>query len=145
MHNDIDRLKRDAAGKVTLPPIETAHAGRVIDHEVARFTGWLASRDMLPAISALRAHADTTARRILEEHEPFFESPSPDDRERVRRVTQAVVNRLLHQPTTNLKRIPSSRESRRYAQALLELFGLDPTAATSHPARHRSTRYAANS
>ncbi len=132
---DIEDLKRAVAGKTTVSAAETDRAVRVVDHEVDRFMAWLASRDAVPAISALREHGNTTVRRVLEEHEPLFESPSPGDRERVRMVAHAVVNRLLHEPTRRLKGSPGSAASHGYAQTLLELFGLDPTAPTPYQGR----------
>jgi glutamyl-tRNA reductase len=103
----------------------------VIDREVARFTAWLASLDGVPAISALREHAEAAVERVLHEHEPLWESLSPADRERVGMVAHAVLNRFLHEPTMRLKRTPGSETSRMYIRALRELFGLDTTASPS--------------
>jgi hypothetical protein len=47
-------------------------------------------------------------------------------------VAQTVANRLLHEPTRGLKSIHSGGESQGHAQALLEVFGLDPTAPTPY-------------
>jgi glutamyl-tRNA reductase len=129
---DIDDLKPDGAGDASVPAAMRDRATGVIDHEVARFIAWLASLDVVPAISALREHAETMVQRVLAEHEPHWESLSPDDRERVGMVAHAVVNRLLHEPTMRLKRLPRSRASRSNVQAVQELFGLDGAAATSN-------------
>jgi glutamyl-tRNA reductase len=125
---DIEDLKRDVADDATVRAEGTDRAGPLIDHEVARFTAWLESLDVVPAISALRQHAETAVEQVLNEHEPLWESLSPDDRKRVAMVAHAVVNRLLHEPTMRLKRMPGSETSRTYAQALRQLFGLDPAA-----------------
>ncbi len=128
---DIDDLKRDVAGDATASAAGTDRARRVIDHEVARFTAWLASLDGVPAISALREHAQAAVEQVLHEHEPLWESLSPADRERVGMVAHTVVNRFLHEPTMRLKRTPRSETSRTYVHALRELYGLDPTAPKS--------------
>jgi glutamyl-tRNA reductase len=127
---DLDDLKRAVAGDDT-SATWTDHAGRVIDHEVARFTAWLASLDQVPAISALREHAEAVAEQVLREHESLCESLSPADRKRVGLVAHAIVNRFLHQPTMRLKRVPGSETSRIRAHALHELFGLDASAPAS--------------
>jgi glutamyl-tRNA reductase len=129
---DIDDLKPDGAGDASVSAAMRDRATGVIDHEVVRFIAWLASLDVIPAISALREHAETMVQRVLAEHEPHWESLSPDDRERVGMVAHAVVNRLLHEPTMRLKRTPGSRASRSNVQAVQELFGLDGAAATSN-------------
>jgi glutamyl-tRNA reductase len=103
----------------------------VIDHEVARFTAWLASLDQVPAISALREHAEAVVEQVLREHESLRESLSPADRKRVGLVAHAIVNRFLHQPTMRLKRAPGSETSRIQAHALRELFGLDASVPAS--------------
>jgi glutamyl-tRNA reductase len=126
---DIDDLKREVTGDATASAVGTDRVKRVIDHEVARFTAWLSSLDGVPAISALREHAETAVEQVLHEHEPLWESLSPADRERVGMVAHAVVNRFLHEPTMRLKRTPGSETSRIYAYALQELFGLDTTRA----------------
>jgi glutamyl-tRNA reductase len=121
---DIDDLKRAVAGDDP-SATWTDHAGRVIDHEVARFTAWLASLDQVPAISAVREHAEAVVEQVLREHEPLWESLSPADRKRVGLVAHAIVNRFLHQPTMRLKRSPGSETSRIQVHALRELFSLD--------------------
>jgi glutamyl-tRNA reductase len=128
---DIDDLKRDVAGDHTASAAGADRAGRVIDHEVARFTAWLASLDGVPAISALREHAEAAVEQVLHENEPLWESLSPADRERVAKVAHAVLNRFLHEPTMRLKRTPGGETSRMYVHALRELFGLDTTASPS--------------
>lgn len=128
---DIDDLKREVECDATAPAAGTDHARRVLDHEVARFTAWLASLDGVPAISALREHAEAAVERVLNEHESLWESLSPADRERVGMVAHAVVNRFLHEPTMRLKRAPDSAASRIYVHALRELYGLDATSPTS--------------
>jgi len=128
---DIEDLKRDVAGDATTSAAGTDRARLMIDHEVARFTAWLASLDGVPAISALREHAEAAVEQVLHEHKPLWESLSPADRERVGMVAHAVVNRFLHEPTMRLKRTPRGETSRIYVHTLRELFGLDTTAPTS--------------
>jgi glutamyl-tRNA reductase len=128
---DIDDLKRDVAGDATASASWTDRAGRVIDDEVGRFTAWLATLDVVPAISALREQAEAAVALVLQEHEPLWESLSPNDRKRVGMVAHAVANRFLHEPTMRLKRTPGSEASRTDVDALRALFGLDAAAPTS--------------
>jgi glutamyl-tRNA reductase len=50
---------------------------------------------------------------------------SPQEQERFDRLTQSLVNKLLHLPTTRLKSLdPASREGARRLDAVRELFAL---------------------
>jgi len=124
---DMDDLRGEAARSVDLHAAGTVAATSVIDREVDRFQEWLAARDLVPAISALRHRATATADEVLREQAAFWECQSAGDRELVAMVVHAVVNRLLHAPTVRLKRVSGSPASTAYVQALRELFGLDWT------------------
>ena len=135
---DIDDLKRAVAGD-DASATWTDHAGRVIENEVARFTAWLASRDQVPAISALREQAEAVVEQVLREHEPLWEYLSPADRERVGLVARAIVNRFMHQPTMRLKRTPGNETSRLHVHALGELFGLGTQQRPRQATRSKET------
>jgi glutamyl-tRNA reductase len=128
---DMDDLRGALAGEVNGHNAGSVRSTPVIDREVVRFQEWLATRDVVPAISALRDRAETTADQVLREHAASWECISPNDRELVAVVAHAVVNRLLHEPTVRLKRVSGSPASTAYVQALRELFGLDGTAPGS--------------
>jgi glutamyl-tRNA reductase len=61
---DIEDLKRHSAGDPKASAAGADRAARVIDHEVARFTAWLASLDGIPAIAALREHAEAAVEQV---------------------------------------------------------------------------------
>jgi glutamyl-tRNA reductase len=124
---DMDDLKREAAREVNPHDGVSGRASSVIDREVERFQEWLATRDVVPAISALRDRAEAVADQVLREQAACWESVSPEDRELVAMVAHAVVNRLLHEPTVRLKRVSGSPTSAAYVQSLRELFGLEWT------------------
>src|SRR5436190_4550299 len=130
---DIDDLKRAVDESAPLHPAGLERADRILEHEVARLMAWLAGLEATPAISALREHADRAVQVILREHEPFWESPSAHDRERLRLVAHAVVNRLLHEPTMRLKHASGNGSSRADVQALMELFGVAAPGRVQRP------------
>lgn len=116
---DIDDIKAQASAD-TAPP---GHMSAVIEHEVRRFQTWLASLDVVPAISALRAHGAAAARETLAEAASQWESLSTRDRERVEMVARAVVSRMLHQPTMALRAAAGTDAAAGYAQAIQDLLG----------------------
>jgi glutamyl-tRNA reductase len=128
---DMDDLSGEAAREVNGHDSRSVRSTPVIDREVERFQEWLATRDVVPAISALRNCAEATADQVLREYAASWEWLSAKDQERVAVVAHTVVKRLLHEPTVTLKRVSGSPASHAYVQALRELFGLDGTAEST--------------
>ncbi len=77
-------------------------------------------------------------RQVLRENEGRWESLSDADRQRVEQMARAVVSRLLHEPTTRLKRPTSDDAAYVHLQALRELFGLDVGPIAEQDAEVRS-------
>ncbi len=128
---DMDDLRGEAAREVNGDDSRSVRSTPVIDREVERFQEWLATREVVPAIKALRDRAEATADQVLREHAASWECMSAKDRELVAVVAHTVVNRLLHEPTVRLKRVSGSPASTPYVQALRELFVLDGTAQST--------------
>jgi len=120
--DDVQKIvERNASGREA----EAARAERIIEAELDRFERWLASLEVVPAISALRERADEIVRRVLAENDPRWESLSEADRERLAAMAKAIASRLLHEPTLRMKRAAGNDDAYLYVSALRELFGLD--------------------
>jgi glutamyl-tRNA reductase len=122
---DMDDLQRTVARNLDVQEAEAARARTVIDEELQRFDRWLSTLDVVPTIAALRERGEEVVQHVLRENEGRWESLSDADRERVELMTRAVVSRLLHEPTTRLKRPADEDAAYVHLQALRELFGLD--------------------
>jgi len=109
---------------------EARSAEAVIEEEIQRFAEWLGSLEVLPTIVALRAHADAIVDGVLEENERRWESLSERDRDRMEALARTVANRLMHEPTLQLKRRARPPGDRVHARIglLRELFGLEDLA-----------------
>ncbi len=122
---DMDDLQRTVARNLDVQEAEAARARTVINEELHRFDRWLSTLDAVPTIAALRERGEEVVQQVLRENEGRWESLSEADRDRVELMTRAVVNRLLHEPTTRLKRPADEDAAYVHLQALRELFGLD--------------------
>jgi glutamyl-tRNA reductase len=122
---DMDDLQQAVARNLSGREAEAERAASLIDEELERFERWLRSLDVVPTISALRERADQVVEQVLRENESRWESLSPADRERLAAMAQALVNRLLHEPTLRLKGAAGEESSYRYVHALRELFALE--------------------
>jgi glutamyl-tRNA reductase len=122
---DMDDLQRTVARNLDVQEAEASRARTIVDDELERFDRWLATLDVVPTIAALRERGEQVVQQVLRENEGRWESLSQADRERVELMARAVVSRLLHDPTTRLKRPTDEDAAYVHLQALRELFGLD--------------------
>jgi glutamyl-tRNA reductase len=125
---DMDDLQRAVAQRRSVREAESARAQTIVDGEVERFEGWLASLDVVPTIAGLRARGEQVVDAVLRENEARWESLSDADRERLQTMASAIVARLLHEPTLRLRGSVGEEEAYVKVQALRELFGLDEAA-----------------
>ncbi len=135
---DMDDLQRTVARNLDVQEAEASRARTVIEEELQRFDRWLSTLDVVPTITALRERGEQVVQQVLRENEGRWESLSETDRERVELMARAVVNRLLHDPTTRLKRSTDEDAAYVHLQALRELFGLDAAPIAEGEAEVRS-------
>jgi glutamyl-tRNA reductase len=131
---DVDDLQAVVARNLQVRAAEARAADAIVEEEIKRFAGWLGSLEVLPTISALRTHGEDIVASVLAENESRFDA---GDRERVRALARAVMQRLLHEPTLRMKGGGDGRTHARM-QLVRELFGLEDaeeeTAADAEPA-----------
>jgi glutamyl-tRNA reductase len=104
---------------------EVTRAEQIVEEEVVRFGTWHRSRGAVPTIVALRQRFEAVRRAELERLEPKLSSLPPEARSRVEDVTRLIIEKLLLQPTEQLKRTDDNERVAQYTEALTRLFGLD--------------------
>jgi glutamyl-tRNA reductase len=105
---------------------ELASAEAIVDHEVARFSAWLQSREIVPTIVALRQRFENIRQAELRRLEPKLGSLTPEARAKVEEVTRLLVEKLLLTPTEHLKTVGDETLVVARAEALHRLFDLTP-------------------
>jgi glutamyl-tRNA reductase len=128
---DIDDLQRLVERNLSGRETEARRAEALVDHELARFTRWLESLEVLPTITALRARGEEIARQVLRENEGRWKSLDEADRERLELVASTIAKRLLDRPILKLKGRGDEPTTYAYLQALRELFGLESDARSA--------------
>ena len=88
------------------------------------FRAWQLSLDVVPAISSLRARAESIRREELERAQGRLASLSPSQRRAVEALTSQIVAKLLHHPTVRMKEAAAAADGVLYADAVRHLFGL---------------------
>jgi glutamyl-tRNA reductase len=129
---DMDGLQRTVRQNLVVRRAEARRAEEIVEEEIQTFARWLGSLEVLPTLSALRAHGDAVVDALMAENAGRWESLSEADRDRVELLARTVVKRLLHEPTARVKGLePEQRHAR--LQLLRELFGLEEAAAPEEP------------
>jgi glutamyl-tRNA reductase len=105
---------------------EASEAEKIVGQEVARFTSWLNSRGAVPTIVALRQRFESIRQSELRRLEPKLASLPPDARARVEEITRLILEKLLINPTEQLKSTSDSSTVAAYTDALNRLFSLTP-------------------
>lgn len=122
---NIDDLQAIVRENLERRGTEIGRADQIVDEEVLKFTNWQRSRDAVPTIIALRQHFEGIRKAELERLEPKLAALSPDARARVEEITRLMVEKLLLQPTEQLKNAGDAHLVSQYAAALSRLFALE--------------------
>ncbi|OBG00852.1 glutamyl-tRNA reductase [Mycolicibacter sinensis] len=123
---DMERIQREPSAQVARSDADAAHG--IVAREVATYLAGQRMAEVTPTVTALRQRAAdvVTAELLRLDHRlPNLETAQ---REEVARTVRRVVDKLLHAPTVRVKQLASSPGGDSYAEALRELFELDPTA-----------------
>ena len=101
---------------------EIAAVRELIDDEVRRFAATTQSRKVEPLAAAFRRDVD--AMRIAEV-DRLASSLDDETRAHIDAATKAIINKLLHQPMTELRTSAGTPRGERLAAALQDLFGTE--------------------
>lgn len=117
LHSVAQRNRAERAGIVD-------EVMEILDEEYRDFQQWVKNFRMTPMITSLRHRVEGLRELELQRFwSKHGESFTPEQRELISDMTHALVNKILHQPTSELKRMPSAQQEH-HASALKELFGL---------------------
>jgi glutamyl-tRNA reductase len=122
---DIDDLEAVVEAGLAGRRREGEAAEAMVAQEAERFGSWLASRDVVPAITELRARAEEIRRAELARAQGKLDRLSDADRHAVESLTAQIVNKLLHLPTVRMKEAAAGANGAVYADAVRRLFGLE--------------------
>jgi glutamyl-tRNA reductase len=121
---NIDDLRAIVQENLARRSGELARAEAIVEQEVARFTAWMQSREIVPTVIALRERFETIRRAELQRLEPKLAGLPPEARRRIDEVTRLIVEKLLLTPTEQLKSASDEAMIVAYADALNRLFRL---------------------
>jgi glutamyl-tRNA reductase len=126
---NVDDLQSIVHENLTRRGAEIARAEGIVAEELARFTSWHRSRRAIPTVVALRQRFDEIRRAELRRLEAKLGGLTPDARMRIEEVTRLIVEKLLLEPTEQLKALPDEETQAAYTEAVNRLFRLSDDAA----------------
>ena len=125
-YHDIDSLNIIVEQNVTKRREEIPKVEKIIEEELDSFFEWYNSLQSAPTIKSIRDHFDEIRAEEVEKNINKFSS---EDREKLEIVTKRIINKILHHPTIELRKINESgtgaEEAATKMGIIKSLFGID--------------------
>jgi len=122
---DIDDLKEVVTANQQEREKEARKAEAIIDEEVNQFLHWLDNLEVVPTIKQLRDHAEAIRQAELQKTLGKLKNLSDKDKQAIERLTQAIVNKLLHGPSVMLKQTEQNGAGSPVVETIRKMFNLD--------------------
>jgi glutamyl-tRNA reductase len=123
---DMDRVQREPSARAAATDAEQAR--QIVASEVAAYLAGQRMAEVTPTVTALRQRAADVVEAELLRLENRLPGLDASQRDEVAHTVRRVVDKLLHAPTVRVKQLASAPGGDSYAEALRELFELDPQA-----------------
>jgi glutamyl-tRNA reductase len=121
----VDDLNGVVATNMEQRKVEAAKAEAIVEQEIGQFFKWLSSLEVTPTIVALRSRFDELRKAELSKTLSGWKDLPPGAEKRLEALTNAYMNKLLHQPMSVLKKTEQGNRNDLYVDALRNLFDLD--------------------
>lgn len=125
-YKDIDSLNIIIGHNLKKRHSEIPKVEKIIREELEEFSNWYSSLDAAPTIRTLREHFENIrAEEVKKNKNKFTES----DQDKLEIITKRIINKLLHHPTTELKKAAEQENDSAITKTkvgiLKEMFGID--------------------
>jgi len=121
---NVDDLQSIVQENLARRGAEITRAEAIVDEEVSRFTAWQRSRRAIPTVVALRQRFEDIRVAELRRLDNRLSGLPPETRARVDEVTRLIVEKLLLEPTEQLKALPDAETQAAYTEAVSRIFRL---------------------
>ncbi len=122
---DIDDLQGVIAENIEERNREAIKGARIVDESVIHFRQWYKSLGAVPTIVALREKMDSIAKTEIKKTMQSLSHLSDQDHQAITRMANAMINKILHDPTRLLKSNEAQGEKFDHLDITRKLFGLD--------------------
>ena len=130
---DIDDLKEVVTANQQEREKEARKAEKIIEEEVAQFLHWMDNLEIVPTIRLLRERADAIRKAELKKTLGKLKNLSEKDQQAIDRLTQSIVNKLLHGPSVMLKQTEQNGAGGAVVETIRKMFKLGTEAKEQDP------------
>ena len=134
---NVDDLQGVVTENLSRRASEIERAEAIVSDELTRFASWRRSRGAVPTIVALRQRFDAIRRSELQRLDGKLANLTPEAKARVDEVTRLLVEKLLLEPTEQLKALPDEETQLAYTEAINRLFRLRAEEGATTPSDRR--------
>ncbi len=122
----LDDLKSIIEEALTFRKQQAKEAEKIIDSELKAYEEYVASLDYDEVVKRLRLMAEDIRRREIARFRKSYADRIDDDvMEGVDRLTRAIINKVLHEPTVNIKLFMEHPEGDMYIELLKRIFKIE--------------------
>jgi glutamyl-tRNA reductase len=121
---NIDDLKKVADENIKDRRKEAQQAEAIVQEEVIKFVNWYHSLEVTPTIIALRKKFEEIGKKELEKTLSLHPNLSDKEKKSLEALTSAIINKILHTPSTLLKQSNEEAMAGLYLDTLRTLFQL---------------------
>ncbi|PLX92997.1 MAG: glutamyl-tRNA reductase [Desulfuromonas sp.] len=125
---DVDDLQGVVQANLKERHKEAKKAEGIIEQEIGQFHRWLTSLEVVPTIVSLRQRMEEIRKGELDKSFSNLKDLTPKQRKSIEALTSAIINKVLHTPTTVLKKSQNDEGGDNYVDAVRVLFDLAPPA-----------------
>jgi glutamyl-tRNA reductase len=121
---NIDDLQKVAHENIRDRGKEALKAETIVQDEVVKFVNWYHSLEVTPTLVALRQKFEEIRKKELEKTLSLHPALSDKEKKSLESLTSAIINKILHPPTSLLKQADEEAVADLYVDALRTLFQL---------------------
>lgn len=122
---DIDNLQGVVESNIKERAKEATAAEEIIGAEIGQFHKWLRTLDITPTIISLREKLEGIRRQEVDKLLGNLEELSDKQKKVIESATNAMINKVLHLPISNLKKMADTAEGDLHIDSARKLFDLD--------------------
>jgi glutamyl-tRNA reductase len=142
---NVDDLQSIVHENISKRASEIERAEAIVREELVRFAAWQKSRGAIQTVVALRDRFDAVRRAELQRLDPKLAGLPPETRALFDQLTRLIVEKLLLDPTEQLKALPDEETQAAYTEAINRLFrlrdeGFTEPGGSADTSAHRRSR-----
>ncbi|MGK2943661.1 MAG: glutamyl-tRNA reductase, partial [Desulfuromonadales bacterium] len=121
---DVDDLQGVVQANLKERQKEAGKAEAIVEQEIGQFHQWLGNLEVKPTIIALRRKLEEIRQQELDKTFSNLKDLTAGQRKSIEAMASAIINKILHQPTSILKRTQNDSSGEDYVDAVRVLFDL---------------------